>query len=94
MKKHVWLILFVVFMISIAGRAVHGVVAERPGDVVYDRPIAPGLDYIWISGDWVWPGGRYAWHAGRWERRREGRVWHEGHWNQHGRGWRWERGHW
>jgi hypothetical protein len=87
-------ILMIGFMILSTACAVHGVVGERPVDVMYDRPLAPGPDYIWISGEWVWSGGRYAWHEGRWEKRHEGRVWHEGHWNQHGHGWRWERGHW
>jgi hypothetical protein len=94
MKKHVWLIFSLAFMILLAGCEVQGVVTERPADVVYDQPVAPGPDYIWIGGDWIWSGGRYGWRAGHWERRREGREWHEGHWNQHSRGWRWERGHW
>jgi hypothetical protein len=94
MKKKLGWALLIGVMISASGCVVHGVVTERPGDVRYDRPVAPGADYFWIGGDWVWAGGRYAWHEGRWERRHEGRTWHEGHWNQHGHGWRWERGHW
>lgn len=70
------------------------IVATRPVDVEYARPVAPGPDYIWISGDWVWSGGVYTWHEGHWDRPREGRTWHEGHWESHGNGWRWNRGRW
>jgi WXXGXW repeat (2 copies) len=71
-----------------------GVVATRPDEVVYARPAAPGPDYIWIGGDWVWSGGAYHWHEGRWDKGREGHAWHEGHWESHGSGWRWNKGHW
>ena len=70
------------------------VVATRPSEVVYDRPAAPGPDYIWISGDWVWAGGRYSWHEGHWDRRREGHVWHDGGWESRRGGWAWHRGYW
>ena len=69
-------------------------VAARPADVIYTRPVAPGPDYIWISGDWVWTGGTYVWHEGYWDRPRTGKVWHEGRWEAHGNGWRWNRGRW
>jgi WXXGXW repeat (2 copies) len=69
------------------------VVATRPADVVYERPAAPGADYVWIGGDWVWEGGSYRWHEGRWDRRVEGKTWHEGHWETHGKGYTWHKGH-
>ena len=94
MKKNIRWVLFISLVVLATGCAVHGVVTERPADIVYERPGVPGPDFIWIRGDWVWSGGRYTWREGRWERRREGRIWHEGHWNQHVHGWRWERGHW
>jgi WXXGXW repeat (2 copies) len=70
------------------------VVATRPADVEYARPGAPGADYVWIGGDWIWTGGTYRWHEGHWERPGPGRVWHEGHWESHGSGWKWRKGHW
>ncbi|HLK30938.1 MAG TPA: hypothetical protein VKT28_20340 [Puia sp.] len=95
MKKNFGWILFAGIVALSSGCAVHGVVTDRPADVYYERPVAPGPDYIWISGDWVWTGGRYSWREGRWEHRREGRVWHEGQWRQHPKGgWRWQKGHW
>jgi len=56
---------------------------------------APGPDYVWISGEWVWNGrwiwapGHYVrpphagaiWVRGLWARGSDGRfVWHAGHW--------------
>ncbi|HTQ29386.1 MAG TPA: YXWGXW repeat-containing protein [Puia sp.] len=70
------------------------VVATRPADVEYARPIAPGADYIWIDGDWIWAGGGYHWHEGHWDKARPGRKWHGGSWESHGSGWRWNKGHW
>ncbi len=69
-------------------------VSDRPGDVSYVRPAAPGDGYIWIDGDWMWSGGRYTWREGRWDRPRPGHVWHPGSWDHGGRGYRWHRGHW
>jgi hypothetical protein len=71
-----------------------GYVTERPGEVVYARPVAPGPGYLWIDGDWFWSGGRYVWHEGHWDRPRGGRAWVGGGWHQGPRGWRWQRGHW
>jgi hypothetical protein len=71
-----------------------GWVDSQPADVTYVRPAAPGEDYIWIDGDWVWSGGAYTWHQGHWERPRTGRVWAGGHWENGAHGYRWHRGHW
>ena len=71
-----------------------GYVSERPGDVTYERPAAPGDGYVWISGDWVWEGGNYRWHQGRWDRRQEGRAWIDGSWEHRHHGWRWHHGYW
>jgi len=56
--------------------------------------VAPGPDYLWIGGEWVWNGGWF-WVGGHWSyppRPRAlwapGRVWHDGH------GWHNYRGHW
>ncbi|HMC87151.1 MAG TPA: hypothetical protein VKI61_16615 [Chitinophagaceae bacterium] len=69
-------------------------VAERPGEVTYNRPVAPGEGYVWIDGDWVWGSGRYTWNEGRWDRPRSGHIWHPGGWNHTARGYRWNRGRW
>jgi len=74
--------------------SVEGYVTDRPADVVYERPAAPGEGYVWISGDWVWDGGTYHWREGRWERGTEGRVWVGGTWVSHRNGWKWHHGHW
>ena len=94
MKKKISWVIIISLLTVMAGCEVRGVVTERPSDIVYDRGMAPGSDYIWISGDWVWTGGNYRWRQGRWERRHEGRAWHDGRWEQHKNGWRWRNGHW
>ena len=70
------------------------VVASRPSDVIYERPLPPGEGYIWLNGDWYWNGGGYHWRQGYWSRPRAGRQWREGNWSNTQRGYRWNRGHW
>ena len=84
---------YVVIMFAASCEA-EGVVTDRPADVVYTRPAAPGEGYVWISGDWVWTGGTYHWNEGRWERGRDGHTWVEGGWQSHRHGYKWHRGHW
>lgn len=92
--KYLMIISIAVCLIGTTGCAVDGYVETQPADVVYTRPGAPGPDYVWIDGDWVWYGGRYQWHEGRWSRPRSGRVWQGGRWDRGTRGYHWQRGHW
>jgi len=63
-----------------------------PADTV--TVVAPGPDYVWISGEWVWNGGWF-WVAGHWGYPPRphvvwvpGRSWHDAH------GWHNSRGYW
>ncbi len=56
--------------------------------------VAPGPNYVWIGGEWIWAGG-WVWRAGYWGCPPRGysvwiggRTWHDGH------HWHAERGHW
>jgi hypothetical protein len=55
---------------------------------------APGPDYVWVGGEWVWR-GRWVWAPGHWVYGpRPGAVWVGGVW-VHGRGgWYHRGGHW
>ncbi|HVU98757.1 MAG TPA: hypothetical protein VHE34_26225 [Puia sp.] len=81
-------------LMGLTGCAVDGYVETQPADVVYTRPVAPGPDYIWIEGDWIYSGGRYNWHPGYWRRGRPGRAWVGGSWSHTPHGYHWNRGHW
>lgn len=69
-------------------------VNTRPEPPRYERPVSPGMDFIWLDGDWVRNGNEYAWHEGRWDRRRPNRQWQGGRWQQHGNGYAWHKGGW
>ena len=69
-------------------------VAQRPADVVYVRPVSPGPEYVWITGEWEWKAGNYHWRGGSWQRAREGHVWKAGYWETGQKGYRWQKGHW
>lgn len=57
--------------------------------------VAPGPDYVWISGHHAWEGGQYVWAPGRWDRRpHAGARWKAGVWRHHSRGWYWTDGRW
>ncbi len=92
--KNLLLIIGVATSLAVTGCATEGYVETQPGDVYYVRPVAPGPDYVWIDGDWVWTGGRYTWRNGYWGRPRGGRAWVGGHWDHAERGYHWNRGHW
>lgn len=70
------------------------VVSSRPEPPMYNRPISPGPDYVWIDGDWYYSGGEYRWREGYWGRPRTNRVWISGSWEQRRNGWYWRRGRW
>ena len=60
MKQFLTLILITAFFSACAVHETY-VVRERPREVVYVRPPAPGPQHVWVSGDWVWEGGGYRW---------------------------------
>jgi hypothetical protein len=88
------MIVLVAMLAAVTGCSGSYYVTNRPDDVVYARPGAPGAGYVWIDGDWVWGGGSYVWHEGHWDHPRAGRSWHGGNWESTSRGWRWHRGGW
>lgn len=68
-------------------------VSTRPEPPYYVRSVSPGVDYVWIDGNWVVRGGRYHWREGHW-RRPGNRIWVTGSWQSRNNGWYWRRGHW
>lgn len=82
MKLRLLITVISVCTLAITGCTVEGhVVDSSPADVVYERPVAPAPDYIWIEGDWVWSGGAYTWRNGYWSMPHRGRGWNSGHWH-------------
>lgn len=56
--------------------------------------VAPGPDYFWIGGEWIWS-DRWVWRGGYWGRPPYGHaVWIGGRNWHDGRGWHNERGRW
>lgn len=61
------------FMINtptqIQSSEVAGVVgATPPQPVVETVVVAPGPDYLWVAGAWIWYGDRWGWRSGYWHR--------------------------
>jgi hypothetical protein len=57
-------------------------------------PPAPGPDYVWVGGDWVWNGG-WVWTGGHWViPPYPHAVWFRGGWGRRYDGYHRERGHW
>jgi YXWGXW repeat-containing protein len=75
-----------------------GVVYVRtrpPVDFVEVRGVAPGPEFVWISGYHTWRGDAYVWVPGRWAARPHPHaVWLAGVWRHHRNGWYWVEGHW
>jgi outer membrane lipoprotein SlyB len=65
-----------------------------PAPVETVTVVAPGPDYIWIGGEWVWNGGWF-WVGGHWGYPPYGHaVWVGGRTWRDDRGWHDDRGHW
>jgi hypothetical protein len=78
-----------------AGAGVVWVQSAPPRERYEPRPEAPGPDYIWITGFWVWGGSSYDWTPGHWEHRPSPRARYErGRWNRGRGGWYWVDGRW
>ena len=70
-------------------------VTERPVAPVYERPVAPRPEYVWVEGDWRWHGGKYVYNNGYWTKPRGKKVYVAGEWVQHSnKGYYWKEGHW
>jgi hypothetical protein len=95
MKKFILIVAFAFSLLSIVSCEGPGlIVGAQLSTPVYERPGAPGPDYIWIDGDWVVENGNYVWHEGYWSRPRGHRAWQAGNWEQRNNGWSWRRGRW
>jgi len=84
--------------------ATSGVYAPQTSTVVVAEPpppapvetvvVAPGPDYVWIDGEWVW-NGRWFWVGGHWGYPPYPHaVWVRGYWGRGSHGWSRVPGHW
>jgi uncharacterized protein YcfJ len=63
-----------------------------PEDIVVG--VAPGPDYVWVGGAWVW-NGRWVWASGHWGYPPHPHaIWVRDNWVRGSQGWRREPGHW
>jgi outer membrane lipoprotein SlyB len=71
------------------------VVSESPPPAPADTVVvAPGPDYVWIDGEWIW-NGRWVWRAGYWSYPPYPHaIWIRGYWHRGPYGWRRAPGHW
>ena len=63
---------------------------------VYEQPLCPGEDYIWVPGYWAWsPAAGYYWVPGTWVLAPEpGVLWTPGYWAFDGGLYYWHAGYW
>jgi hypothetical protein len=70
-------------------------VGAPPQDQVEVVGPAPGPDFVWLGGYWVWHYDHYDWVHGYWGHRPyAGAVWYGGHWEHHHHGWIFIGGYW
>ena len=89
--------LSVLFAVSSSSRAQIAVtVAFAPPELpVYEQPLCPAEDYIWVPGYWAWDGDDYFWVPGTWAMAPEvGFFWTPGYWGWGGGGYAWYPGYW
>jgi outer membrane lipoprotein SlyB len=71
------------------------VISQPPPPAPVDTIVAaPGPDYVWIGGDWIWNGG-WVWRAGYWGYPPHPHaIWVRGAWWHDHHGWHRTPGHW
>ncbi len=69
-------------------------ISAQLNEPVYVRPISPGPDYVWISGEWERGSNGYAYRQGYWARPSRARVYVSGSWQARRGGYTWQHGYW
>jgi hypothetical protein len=66
-----------------------------PALPVYEQPICPGPNYIWVPGYWAWDGYDYYWVPGTWVLAPQpGYLWTPGYWGWNEGFYVWHPGYW
>lgn len=81
-------------LLSAAGCSRAHYVSAQPGTVVVTRPVAPGPNYVWVDGDYMWSGDRYVYRPGHWIVPGAGYTYCAGSWQNSPRGYYWCRSAW
>ncbi|MGH9591888.1 MAG: YXWGXW repeat-containing protein [Bryobacteraceae bacterium] len=69
--------------------------AEPPPVIIEDVAPAPGPEYAWVAGSWIWRHHHWEWVGGRWVvPPHRGAVWVEGRWDRRGGRAIWIEGSW
>ena len=69
--------------------------SEPPTPIVEEVGPAPGPEYVWVTGAWVWRHHHWEWIRGHWVfPPRRGAVWIEGRWDHRGGRVVWVDGFW
>ena len=69
-------------------------VVEQPAPPVYERPVSPHPQYVWVEGEWHWHGDKYVYSNGYWAKPKGHRTYVAGKWEHSGKGYYWKEGHW
>ena len=71
-------------------------ITTAPPDLpVYEQPLCPGEDYIWVPGYWAWGDYGYYWVPGTWVLAPQpGFFWTPGYWAWGGSAFVWNVGYW
>jgi hypothetical protein len=68
----------------------------KPNDTLENGPVgvAPGANFIWVPGVWVWRGTHYAWRPGFWAAANPDWIWMPAHYIWTPSGYVFVEGHW
>lgn len=92
--KKIILLVALISTLSLLTSCDAGYVAVQPSYVESVRPNQPGVDFVWIEGDWIWNNHNrsYSHGNGRWERPERSKNYTPGHWNSTPHGYKWQSG--
>jgi WXXGXW repeat (2 copies) len=92
-------LLFALVIVSVSGASSAQVFVSvnfgPPALPVYEQPLCPAEDYIWLPGYWEWSPVGYYWVPGTWALAPEpGLLWTPGYWAFDDRLYYWHPGYW
>ena len=95
-KRIIYLFIFTAAAALLSSCEVGWVATEPSYEFEIERPVSPGVGYVWIDGGWRWDHDthNYIREPGYWARQRHNSTYSKGYWKSGPRGKSWVQGHW
>ena len=94
MKKRYSILIICCLFLLLSCEGTRFMIGTTPEPPITLRPLAPGIGYIWIEGEWFWNGATYQWRNGYWSHPVNHYRWVPGSWRSRHSEYYWNPGRW